>query len=551
MSFISGSQNFKHSHILQLCEWMKFKFENQMKGFAKWLLAKEKWLKYGNPYQFPIEFLNDRDIVKKMMVDCTIRNGYFSLIHPWMAQEIDIAELCKSNRELIGNVEFWLPFKYGILKFILNKDLRGLKYIPKDILLELKDELIPIVEKIYNFSFSFDPDDVDDAKKALYKKCYELQQLSKRLRDNEEIVKYAIECNAKNTIECDRKPIIIFNYEIIYMSERLKYDITFCMDIIRLDPQLMPHLPIRNDKEFLFQLLDIPISINRKLQQDMIQKCVPEILQYLSYEFIYEFPEKMRYIIFQQFFLKDANCWHFCKAIHVPFDVIMSHHLLQIFLELPEEYYEAYQQIMIRLYSNYDPQWLGVEESILKRKDLPLILQYAPIYHLRNDKNFVLKAVKANANCFKFILHKFRYDREIVSTILLKNACLLFEKNKKTNPLIPQQYLVPQKFLQDKEVILAALKSEHPCSFSVIPKNFQEDKDCLLEALRNRKIDIDNQNNKPLVDILAKYVERKDREVIIVAWKNYKIGNIPEDLKCFEDVNNKNRLVNLEEQMGL
>ena len=93
MSFISGSQNFKHSHILQLCEWMKFKFENQMKGFAKWLLAKEKWLKYGNPYQFPIEFLNDRDIVKKMMVDCTIRNGYFSLIHPWMAQEIDIAEL--------------------------------------------------------------------------------------------------------------------------------------------------------------------------------------------------------------------------------------------------------------------------------------------------------------------------------------------------------------------------------------------------------------------------------------------------------------------------
>ena len=206
---------------------------------------------------------------------------------------------------------------------------------------------------------------------------------------------------------------------------------------------------------------------------------------------------------------------------------------------------------MIRLYSNYDPQWLGVEESILKRKDLPLILQYAPIYHLRNDKNFVLKAVKANANCFKFILHKFRYDREIVSTILLKNACLLFEKNKKTNPLIPQQYLVPQKFLQDKEVILAALKSEHPCSFSVIPKNFQEDKDCLLEALRNRKIDIDNQNNKPLVDILAKYVERKDREVIIVAWKNYKIGNIPEDLKCFEDVNNKNRLVNLEEQMGL
>ena len=254
-----------------------------------------------------------------------------------------ILQNCKSNRELIGNVEFWLPFKYGILKFILNKDLRGLKYIPKDILLELKDELIPIVEKIYNFSFSFDPDDVDDAKKALYKKCYELQQLSKRLRDNEEIVKYAIECNAKNTIECDRKPIIIFNYEIIYMSERLKYDITFCMDIIRLDPQLMPHLPIRNDKEFLFQLLDIPISINRKLQQDMIQKCVPEILQYLSYEFIYEFPEKMRYIIFQQFFLKDANCWHFCKAIHVPFDVIMSHHLLQIFLELPEEYYEAYR----------------------------------------------------------------------------------------------------------------------------------------------------------------------------------------------------------------
>ncbi|KAF0982683.1 hypothetical protein FDP41_011613 [Naegleria fowleri] len=128
--------------------------------------------------------------------------------------------------------------------------------------------------------------------------------------------------------------------------------------------------------------------------------------------------EKMN--IFQLLFLKDAR---------IPYrhhKDLMKPAALQMLAELADEYYQAHHnhqytlneqgkfarslfelrktyldndlivdQVLTRIYKDYDSAWKNDEKSFLKRQDLDLILKYGPM-NLRKDRDFVLKAVNDN-----------------------------------------------------------------------------------------------------------------------------------------------------------
>ncbi|KAG2373307.1 hypothetical protein C9374_012296 [Naegleria lovaniensis] len=486
----------------QLHQRLKMKFENQSKGYCKWLLAKEKWMKQCKDWdsnQMNIEFMMDREC---FMMKCIYN---FSLPVPWLIQQVNVSELCQNNQDMIGRVEFWRPFKHDILRFIRNDRFQILKYIPKEILLEWKEELTSMVFKPkYGFIFDFDIDDFEEAKKLLAKRRCGFFQLSKRLQDNEDIIKHAIHYNPVNNIQ--------------YVFERMKHDRTFLMNVIRSKPnafypiasQLLAH-----DKEFIFQLLTVSAtSIYGTFEERMIQTYVPEIFNFFPKTFQNGLSKHIKRQIFQQFFLKDAR-WSIV-------DLDLLKFVVQMLDTLPNVYYQAHknyqrrlsvkgwfaisllthcekhqilssshdqefvkiiESVMTRMYMDYDPD--EFEECISNRVDLPVIMRFAPAY-VRKDRNFVLTALKAQGTCVKSI---------------------------------------DETFIHDKEVVMAALASEHQCSLYDIPTHFFDDKDCMLTAMEHF-----NVKHPLLVDAFKRFVERNEKEVIM--------AGIKKDGRCLQYLSN-------------
>ncbi|KAF0976503.1 hypothetical protein FDP41_004402 [Naegleria fowleri] len=105
---------------------------------------------YRNNCPINLEFMDDRYCVEKIVLYYSY-NIFWE--YQWMIQKIDIEELCNNNQELLANVEFWLPFKIGILKLIVDKKLKVLEYIPKDVLLEWKEVILNALKSEIPCSF--------------------------------------------------------------------------------------------------------------------------------------------------------------------------------------------------------------------------------------------------------------------------------------------------------------------------------------------------------------------------------------------------------------
>ncbi|KAG2378080.1 hypothetical protein C9374_008702 [Naegleria lovaniensis] len=511
-----SSQDLEDS--ARMYQFLKTKFENQSKGFKKYLLAREEWMRRHNPWdnccQMKIEFMNDRECV----ASCLNHHIHYSQLVQRMVQTVNLSELCRSNQEMIGKLEFWTPFKSEILRLIKIKQLHVLKYIPKNILLEWKQELSQICEHYYDFSFIFDLDDFDEAKKVLSEKRCMLFQLSQRLRDNEEIVMHAVRC--------------LSFIDMQHISKRLTKDRKFCVKLVHLNPNLFLRLPssLKNDKEFIIQLFNTTLtSDDGTLYEDKISTCIPEVFFNVSARVCHELSLDFKLSIYLQLFLKDAIVSNIELGLLKP--------VFQMLHELPDEYYRAHknyqnnlteqgrfvsslfneceqhrlqnddefgkivEQVMKRICMNYGHSELDDEDLMLKRISLPFILKYTSD-RLKNNRNFVLRAVKSNGKCYRDVLPIFQNDREIVLAAVSNTGSLLYEQQK-------NRRVLPAQFRNDKEVILAALKSGS-CSFSNIPTHLYNDKDVVLTALEYTSL-----YESSIAYAVSRFFERNDREVII------------------------------------
>ncbi|KAF0982684.1 hypothetical protein FDP41_011614 [Naegleria fowleri] len=475
----------------RMYQLLQQKFENQSKGFCKWLKAKEKVLKESHG-PIEIEFMNDEEYVIKRLCD---GSWYFPM--KWITTSMDISKLCENNEEMIGRIDFWRPFKTSILKSLSCYEMKILHYIPKEFFFEYKKEISEIFQNKWEFTFLFDLDDFDQAMHILTFEWCQLFQLSERLRDNEEVVKQAIQRDPSNTR---------------YASERLKKDRKFCMDMVRSNYDVFPELSqeLQRDTKFIMELLNTT-SINEDdgtIQEDLLStRCnIPELINHIGQDILNELPLETIMQVFQQLFLKDAP---FCLS-----NKDMLRLVLQMLHHLPDEYYRAHKnyqrhltqqgqfarslfenweesfqeelgdheyvilfaQVMNRVYMHFDQGDLkNDEEFISKRVDLRLMMKYSQIC-LRHDRNFVLKAVERNGTIFNEISY--------------------------------------EKFRNDKKIVLVALSSENPCSYNNIPHQFHKDKECLLTALENAEMD------DHLLDYqFSRYVEMNDRDIIIAAIK--------------------------------
>ncbi|KAG2372678.1 hypothetical protein C9374_000754 [Naegleria lovaniensis] len=488
-----------------LYQRLKTKFENQSKGFSKYLQTRHQWIQQNR--DIPIEFMNDREYVENYGAT---RSSFGHEVQ-WLTQRMGVSELFENNQkqaEVIGNIEFWRPFKIGILQLVASERLTILKFVPKALLLEWKVELSIIFPRYYDFNFLFDLDDFDQAKLALGDGRCLLAQLSERLRDNEEMVMHAIRCNPSKNCT-------------LYASERLKQDRRFSMQSLRFYADNDSWLPIEleNDKEFILELLNTPITdMYGNIQEDMIQSCVPQLIDKLPTSILNELPVNVKLHVFLQSFLKDV--W--CQSLK---DVWKEG--LQILYELPDEYYRVHtnyqqrkqlrrgrfatsmnnvlendplktlwEQVLTRMYK-YDcaaEDFLD-EECFWRREDWELFFQFAPL-EMRNDRNFAIQAVKAHGLFFHHILPKFQNDRQFVLKVLDAHGNLLND--------------VLEHFLNDKQVILTALQSRNPCSFSDIPTQFHDDRDCFWAAIENNACYVSDA-----LEIFQRFFEPSDREGII------------------------------------
>ncbi|KAF0982688.1 hypothetical protein FDP41_011618 [Naegleria fowleri] len=515
-------------HIKHLYDLLKRKFENQSKGFTKWLLARKKWLTtFIDRYSMKIEFVND--------YECTLKwarrkhknvpeNDWLELM---MVQIIDIRELYETNQEQFHSVEFWKPFQEEVWFLLRSGRYEILDYIPVEIFIqfkEWKEKLAHLFQIRCRFDFVFDLDDIDKAKKAISEKRCQMFQISKRLRDNEDFMKHATKCQA---------------YNIQYASERLKKDRNFCLDVVSSNPDLLSFINFV-DNEFALELLRITLSktiiVDGKIQEEQIQTCVPQACDWLSLSFWetnISMDDKMK--IFQLLFLKDSRISYRHHK-----DLMKS--ALQMLVELPDEYYQAHHNHQHtlndqgKIYKDYDSAWKNDEKSFLKRRDLDLILKYGPM-NLRKDRDFVLKVVKTdkyrnsmlcerdNIN-WEYIYPELQNDREIVLALMTRNGSILFKKEECGN------YLVSEEFRNDREIILTALTSDSSCSFHDIPQCFHEDKQLILGILNRSRIcyvDIEDVlllnlarcygDDIHIRDVLQRFFERKDEEVIFAALK--------------------------------
>ncbi|KAG2373774.1 hypothetical protein C9374_011863 [Naegleria lovaniensis] len=513
-------------HLNHLYDLLKRKFENQSKGFAKWLLAREEWLaKSKTDKKINIEFINDHECVLKW-ARCFNSNHYEKkLFAIAQVQFIDIAKLYKANQEQVHSVEFWKPFQEEIWYQLQLSQLDMLNYLPVEVFTQFKDwkeKLANIYRNRYGLDFVFDLDDIEKAKKAISEKRCEMFQISERLKDNEEFMKHAIQCHYEN---------------IRFASERLKNDRKFCLDVFISTPDSWSCLFWAHTQEFALEILRITLPtitiVDGNIQDIQIQACIPKAYVYLSQSvWISKLSMDDKMKIFQQFFLNDSNIDDYKNTIQSR---------LQMLLELPDEYYQAHhnhqhtlqyqgkfafslskkdldndstiiEQVLTRIYKNYDPPWKYDESSFGKREDLPLILKYGPM-HLRKDRQFVLNALKCvfSEISSKDIFPEHRNDREIVLAFMRRNGHALYEKEECGS------FIIPEEFRNDTEIILAALKSEYPCWFNDIPQHCRESKELLLRILHDP---LDDEIQIDIRNVLQGFVARKDQEVIAALKKD-------------------------------
>ncbi|KAG2373769.1 hypothetical protein C9374_011858 [Naegleria lovaniensis] len=527
-------------HIHHLYDLLKRKFENQSKGFAKWLLAREEWVAKSKTDKIKIEFINDHECVLKW-ARCFNSNHYEKKLFAFaQVQFLDIAKLYKANQEQVHSVEFWKPFQEEIWYQLQQREHDILEYIPVEVFTQFKDwkeKLANIYRNRYGLDFVFDLDDIEKAKKAISEKRCEMFQISERLKDNEEFMKHAIQCNAKN---------------IQFASKRLKNDRKFCLDVVLSTPYSLSYLDWVDKEEFALEILRIALPsftiVGGIIQEKQIQACIPEACDCLSlsvWETNISMDDKMK--IFQQYFLNDSSIDRYIDPIQSA---------LQMLLELPDEYYQAHhnhqhtlqyqgefafslsqlaldndpiiEQVLTRIYKNYDPPWKYDESSFGKREDIPLILKYGSM-HLRKDRHFVLKAVKLKEIGLKDIFPEHLNDREIVLAFIRRNGQALYEKEESGN------FMIPEEFRNDTEIILAALKSDDPYwfAFDDIPQQCRENKELLLRIL-NDPHGFDDEID--FSDVLPRFVERKDQEVIAALKKNATYWNdLPDDFRNDRD----------------
>nr|CAG4710827.1 unnamed protein product [Naegleria fowleri] len=347
---------------------LKTKFEDQCKGFCKWLKAKEEWIKQIEQRRpddewenMKIEFMNDRECVE--------------------------AYLCAENKQLSETVAFWRPYKREILRHIKASRLQVLKFIPKEMLFEWKEELSGIFQKNYGFSFIFDLDDFDESKTALSEKRCLFKQLSERLRDNEEI-------------------------------------------------------------EFILQILNTPISMmDGKIKEEMIETFTPEVYDLIPKNIRDELPMDVKMHVYQQLFLKDL--YHDCLSYDLclpkevfkmlsdlPDEYYQAHKryqrklkekgkfmnsILEVYLEKPDgEFNRIVEKVIPRIYMDFENN-LDNDEDFLKRLDLPLVMFSKQASKLwgRNDKEFILTALKSRYPCsFHEIPRTFQNDRDCMMAVI-------------------------------------------------------------------------------------------------------------------------------------
>ncbi|KAF0974101.1 hypothetical protein FDP41_006711 [Naegleria fowleri] len=175
---------------------LKNKFENQSKGFAKWLLAREQWKKdfSNNHYKahecqlIPLEFMDDRECIEHFYIYSTpIKIDPYRNIANWMAT-IRNTSLLSFEEEC----RFWKGNKVGLLRAVSCKYLQILNFVSREDLLNFKDDLAKILHGWKCCPIQLSNDDYHIVERAVFYSGSNLQFASERLRSDMNIVMTAV-----------------------------------------------------------------------------------------------------------------------------------------------------------------------------------------------------------------------------------------------------------------------------------------------------------------------------------------------------------------------
>ncbi|KAF0981765.1 hypothetical protein FDP41_012422 [Naegleria fowleri] len=395
---------------------LKQKFDNQTKGFAKWLLERENWRLNLEKFDslLPIEFLSDRECIEEYFIWNRVGEDEFNpfnAIAPWITKTFE-------HDEDADECDYEMCV---VLRYIGLGIYDILNYVPTNKLWSRKQDLVEVLKFVEACPVRLDPYDIEVVctAKQFCEKIY-LKFMPNHLQGDREIVEQAVCINGLN---------------LEYASEALRNDREIVLKAIRSNPCSYVHASsqLKRDMDFKKQCLNIVLNKDGIEQKGAISSYIQtmfsddkEMVLYLianhsnliCHSFFNRMPNELK---------NDKEVLTQCIMARIHIDtlpnIVISNR--DLFLELLKNasafYFEQHMSQLTERIVDLDFMSTLVEYN-------EQALKYASD-ELKGNRQLVLKAVTNFGRALKYCSDELRKDRDIVRSavrncgIALSFAC--------------------------------------------------------------------------------------------------------------------------------
>ncbi|KAG2379643.1 hypothetical protein C9374_006760 [Naegleria lovaniensis] len=274
-------QNFKR---------LKNKFENQTKGFAKWLLARERWkMDFSNKnkipehHLIPLEFMDDRECIEIFYIYCPpIKTDPYRNIANWMATIRNTSLLSFEDE-----CRFWKGNKAGLLRAVSCKYLQILNYVSRNDLLEFKDDLAKVLHGWKCCPIQLSNDDNHIVEVAVSRSGADLQFASERLKNDMTIVMTAVTQDGMSLQHASRemrntkwvvlKAVQQNGLAYQYASDSLKNDLDIISAALRNSLEVFQFIPTTPSSTYSYaNIMKLILTENQNITKQPLLKNISE-----------------------------------------------------------------------------------------------------------------------------------------------------------------------------------------------------------------------------------------------------------------------------------
>ena len=444
-----------------------------------------------------LSYASDRQADDKDIVLSAVKKywGAWEAASPRLRKDKDVViEGIKNNIYLLNNVSFDLVDDKEFMLRAISIDALAYRYVSERLKND-RDLIVAAVKKdgmiIKDLPSKF-KDDKEIITIAVGNDPYALEYASPRLRDDRDVVLKSVSIHgrllqyASDRLKDDKELVIIAirsEFEAyLDASERLKNDRDVVLEFIKQNGYQFKVIPdkYKSDKEIVIEAVKCDINQLKYADKSLLidRDFMLELIQFnllaLSFsntlcddkEFMLEALNKLNVGAFTYSSERLRNDRDFVlKAVDIDLRILSSTHFRNDKSFMLDAIRQNKDAIKYLRYSGFTLDKPFILETV--RID-GRVLEFAPS-NFTDDKEIVLEAIKSNSYAFKYASLRLRNDKEVVFEAIKKNPTMFkFAGNSiKTN----------------KDILIKAIKL-NPLAYKYIPEDFKKNKLFTIDLLR-------------------------------------------------------------------